>query len=166
MKLYFKLAYMCFLGIATAVIWYPFLHESGHYIAMVLLGGTDVNMQFFPSTFVSGGMVNPAKWHYAIIGLSGLFLPMTAFALRPKSFTVWFINEIVKCIVVFSWFLSVIAVVCMICGNEWRNDDIVTVVRTGGGSEATWLVICTTIAVVSAILLIKDRPWNKLESFF
>ncbi len=166
MKLYCKLAYMCFLGITAAVIWYPFLHELGHYIATVLLGGSNISIQLFPATFVSGEIANPTKWHYTVIGLSGLFLPMIAFVFNPKRFTAWFVNEIVKCIVVFSWLLSFVAIMCMICGNEWCHEDIVTVIRMGVGGEVTWLMVCATFTILSAILLMKDRPLVKLESFF
>ncbi len=166
MKLFFKLAYMCLLGIMVTVIWYPVLHEMGHLFASVILGGTDINVQLFPVPFVSAMMTNPTKYHYTIVGLAGLVLPMTAFVCRPKRFTVWFINEIVKCNVVISWLLSTVAIVCMICGKEWCNEDIVTVVKMGIGCEMMWLAACAFFVVLCSVLLIRNRPLEKLERFF
>ena len=75
-----KLFGILFFGLLTAVIIYPFLHESGHLIAAVLLGAEVLEFNLFPLPNILCNMANMSIVEKIIIGLNGLFLPIFFYA--------------------------------------------------------------------------------------
>ena len=80
-----KLFGILFFGLLTAVIIYPFLHESGHLIAAVLLGAEVLEFNLFPLPNVLCDMTHMRDISIIIVGLNGLFFPISFSAVMLKS---------------------------------------------------------------------------------
>ncbi len=80
-----KTAYLLLVGLLTAGILYPLLHEAGHWAATLLLGGEILEFHLLPrpNVLCELGKIGGAK--RALIGLCGMALPFAAaLVLHPK----------------------------------------------------------------------------------
>ena len=81
-----KLLGILFFGLLTAVVIYPFLHETGHSIAAFLLGAEVLEFNLFPIPNVLCNMKNLPDNRIFLVGLDGLFFPVLFAAVIQKVF--------------------------------------------------------------------------------
>ena len=74
MKLALIFFALLILGMVTVLIIYPFLHESGHSLAVVLLGGSVESFNILPVPYISCQMKEYNKIDFLIVGFSGMLL--------------------------------------------------------------------------------------------
>ena len=112
-----KTAYLLLVGLLTAGILYPLLHEAGHWAATLLLGGEILEFHLLPrpNVLCEVGKIGGAK--RALIGLCGMVLPFAAaLVLHPKRFTAWYVLLLLRGISAFALVLSLISVIGRDCG--------------------------------------------------
>ena len=110
MKDILKCAGLLAVGLFVAVIAYPFLHESGHFLAALFLGEKVVDYSIFPTPYVICKMSLLSEFNVVLIGLAGMYLPMIiTFIVRPKSFWLWYGVLVTKGICLLSFAISFIS---------------------------------------------------------
>ncbi len=166
MKWRLKLIYTCILCLMTAVVGYPLLHETGHFLAATVLRAEEIDMRLFPVPYVRCRLPTEDSLRYALVGFAGLTLPLLSFLLRPRRFTLWIVNECMKCAATVAWLFSCVAVVCLLCGVEWQGEDVIRVIQQGGINASACVALCTGVTLVCGALFFHGQPLKKAVNYF
>lgn len=165
-----KLFGILFFGLLTAVIIYPFLHESGHSIAAVLLGAEVLEFNLFPLPNILCNMANMGIVEKIIIGLSGLFLPIFFSAVMLKMFgnSFWnrYISFVLNGISLLASIISATAVIFFYLGNPIENEDVTQIlyISPNSGTIILILTIFSTIYLIIKIAL--DKTIQRCLAYF
>lgn len=164
--LYIKLMWMYAAAMAATVFVYPFLHEMGHYITAVLLGADVVGVGIFPLPYVALLIEDPMGYRQAAIGFSGLLFPMISFLIKAKGLSACTVIVTLRVVNMFAWLMSGVSVLCFALGYKWNDEDMVKVIESLGGYEAVILLVCVVFCLLCGCVLIRDKPINRMLSFF
>lgn len=158
MKDIFKCMGLIIVGLLTAVIIYPFLHEVGHLLTALLVGAKITDFNILPTPFVKCEVTRVSDFGKILIGLGGMSVPFSISILfKSKSFWLWYINLIVKGISVYAILLSAIAVFLYMNGVVWKGEDIVQVLQISS-KENYWLLAFALMTVWGFFIMIKEKP--------
>ncbi len=171
MKDLIKLAGILFLGLLTAVFIYPFLHETGHSAAALLLGTQVLEFNLLPFPNVLCNMTSISKIGIAFTGLNGTVFPIAfSFVIsrlsENKSFWIWYITFILNGIGLLSTAISVTAVFLFNIGRPIANEDITQILQFIPNSSFYVLLLMTAIAVRLIIKIKSDKPIKKCLAYF
>ncbi len=162
-----KFIRMFIVSLFTAVVLYPVIHESGHSIAVIMLGGKCLEFNLFPLPSVlcdASGMNNISL---IITGLAGLLLPfLLCLIFRGNSFSLWYMSVIFKGITALSMLISFAVTVMNMAGHGVANDDITKVLELWQGGGGILLCGEAAAAAVIVLLIVKDKPLQRLQSEF
>lgn len=167
MKEIIKCIGLLILGIFVAVIGYPFLHESGHSIVALLVGGKVIDFNLIPLPYVTCEVSNLNTTSMILIGLAGMFVPaLISVIVRPKSFWFWYCNLVMKIICFLSFAISFIAIVLYLFGVIIKNEDIVQVIDIW--NNGVFVLIITMVLSMIGIIrsIIKQKPLIKIMDYF
>lgn len=97
MKDIVKCVGLLLVGLFTAIFAYPFLHEAGHAVAVVLFGAKVIAFHVLPLPYVVCDTAGLNTVSMVLIGLNGMFCPTILSVLfRPKSFWLWYGSFVMK----------------------------------------------------------------------
>lgn len=167
MKEFLKMIALIIVGLITAIIIYPFLHEIGHSLVALLVGARIVDFNILPIPFVKCEASNVDITGQTLIGVGGIVFPFVlSMMLKSKWFWGWYISLILKGISVYSVILSIIATVLHINGNSWQNEDVVQVLHLF--PNGTWLLLAVfcIMATYGLIRLFKENVFSKCIDYF
>lgn len=92
-KDYLKILGLIVVGLGTAILLYPFLHELGHTLAVIVTGGKILEFQLFPLPNVLCELKEYTVFNTILIGFSGMVFPfLISVVPRRKSFWLWLCN--------------------------------------------------------------------------
>jgi len=155
------------VGLLTAAVIYPLLHEGGHAVAAALVGAEIAEFHLFPLPFVVCDISGVRAVGQLFIGGGGVLLPyLLSAALRPKNFWVWYVTVLVRGISLYAVLLSFIAVVCHMNGNSWTNEDVVHVLVAFPNSAGGLLVSLGSMGAWMCTRLVKERIFTRCMSYF
>lgn len=165
-----KLFGILFFGLLTAVIIYPFLHESGHLIAAVLLGAEVLEFNLFPLPNVLCDMTHMRDISIIIVGLNGLFFPISFSAVMLKlfgdSFWVRYVSFVLNGISLFASIISVIAVVFFYLGNPMNNEDVTQILHICPNSGMIIIILTISLIIYLIIKTILEKPIRRCLAYF
>lgn len=165
-----KLLGVLFFGLLTAVIIYPFLHETGHSIAAVLLGAEVLEFNLSPLPNVLCNMTNLRDVSITIVGLNGLLFPpffsVVILKLFGNSFWGEYISFVLNGISLFASFLSVLAVIFFYLGNPIKNEDVTQILHIYPDSGIAILIIAIFITIYLMITIILRKPIQRCLEYF
>lgn len=167
MKNFFKAIGLLLVGVFTAVIVYPLLHEAGHSLAAILMGGRILRFHLFPLPYVLCEMGLISDWGIGVVGLSGMLLPfILSIVFRFNHFWVWYSGFVVKGICMLSFVISLVAIACYMAGTPIENEDITQVLNLW--PEGTWFCLAVFLSqtCLSAFMLIKEHPLERCLKYF
>ena len=142
-------AMLLLLGLFTAVLLYPALHEGGHILVTLLLGG---------------GL---RHGELAAVAFGGVGLPLAlAMLLRPKHFPLWYVVQLVKGISVLAILLSLISLIGCKYGVIVENDDIMNAVRLWPEGRGVCLVLLCAGLLLSVGSICAARPVQRVGEYF
>ena len=168
MKSSIKIMAMLIIGLTIATLIYPFLHETGHSIATVLVGGDVIKFHLFPLPNILCNVATLSSTEKVLIGISGMLFPIVVSSLlfhSKKRFWLWYATLILRGICVLSIAMTIVATFLYTIGKPVINEDITTVLNI-----APNLVKATAIAsllVISGLIIIimKDNPVKKIGDY-
>lgn len=167
MKDTLKVVGMTLIGFFVALIVYPFLHEAGHSIAAVMLGGECVEFRLFPLPYMVCNAAGMESGSLIIVGLSGLLLPfLISLVIRSRFFYLWYASVLLRGISILSFVISAVVVLLHWGGVAVPNDDITQVLDLWQGG-ASW--IFAGALLFTAILItvtVRERPLKRIVSAF
>jgi len=162
-----KVCLMSLIGFFVALILHPFLHEAGHSIATILLGGQCVEFHLLPLPYMVCNAAGIGNIALVIIGLSGYILPfLLAVVIRRKFFYIWYGRLILRGISILSFVISAAVVLLGWCGITVPNDDI-TQILSLWNSGAVWLLIGALVSVIFLVTITaKEKPFRRIAKAF
>lgn len=165
MKDFLKVILMSLIGFFVAVVLYPFLHESGHAIATVILGGECVKFILFPLPYMECNAAGIDNAALVVIGISGMILPFLFSAVMwSKNFYVWYTGLILRGISILSLIISACVILLRWCGIVVANDDITQVLSLWPNGEVWILVGALTLSASMWIIVLKEKPIRRIKN--
>ncbi len=167
MKEFVKILGIFFFGLLTAIIIYPTLHEGGHSLVAISVGAKVVDFTLFPLPNVMCNVFDIGNFKIGLIGLGGIFIPyLISFALKPKSFWMWYTNSIVRGISLLASSISIVNIVLWLNGISVPNEDIVQILNTLNGGAISFLIVFLLMLIYGISKIILSRPIKKISDFF
>ncbi len=167
MKASIKILGIFFFGLLSAVVIYPFLHESGHSFIALTVGAEVVDFHIFPIPSVMCDVLGISSLGLTAIGLGGIFIPyLISFVLRPKTFWGWYTNSIVRSISLLSIGISIVSIILQLNGISIQNEDIVQILNILSGGEILFLIGLTLLFAYGFIRMLADKPLEKISRYF
>lgn len=157
MKLTLRFLCLLVIGILTAIIIYPFLHESGHSLAVLLLGGRIKSFNIFPIPNILCQMKEYSKTDFFIIGFSGILLPCIISSFIPKrKFWLCYVKTVISFICLLSFLLGIVSAYLYQKGSKMQNDDITIILQNSPEYLPLCLVLLMVSTIISTVLFIKN----------
>ena len=158
-------AMLLLLGLFTAVLLYPALHEGGHILVTLLLGGRIREVRLGAAASVLCGGLRHGE--LAAVAFGGVGLPLAlAVLLRPKHFPLWYVVQLVKGISVLAILLSLISLIGCKYGVIVENDDIMNAVRLWPKGRGVCLVLLCAGLLLSVGSICAARPVQRVGEYF
>lgn len=155
------------MGVVVAIFCYPFLHELGHAIAVLITGATLYEFQIFPIPYVLCDNGEIGRLGNAVIGMAGMVFPFSfSMLLNSKRFWLWLFSFYLKGISALAFALSYVAVLCYESKIVWQNEDIIKIIELSGMSSSFWLVVMLTLFCLCASSIYFNKPIKRIENFF
>lgn len=167
MKEILKIIGLIMVGLLTALIIYPFLHEIGHSFVALLVGARITNFKILPIPFVECEVTNIGSAEQMFIGLGGIVFPFVlSMSLKLKWFWGWYANMILKCISIYSVILSIIATVLHVNEKSWQNEDIVQVLNLLPNCKWLFLVLLCLMCIFGVFQILHEKLITRCIDFF
>ncbi len=160
-KTVMKIGALLTVGILVAGVGYPLLHEGGHSLAALCVGGAVKDIRLLPTASVLCRMpTHPTG--IAAVGLGGILLPPAVAALLPhRRFWGWFVRYILLSVCLLSLVLALAAVGCFQVGVPLPREDVTQILRYAPQSlPYLYAVLIGTLTVVS-LLWARARPLSR-----
>jgi len=157
---------LLFLGLATAIVIYPFLHETGHSLATILCGGKVLEFHLFPLPNVLCDMSCISKSSMAIIGMSGMIFPLIiAIAFRKILFAIWYVSELIIGISAMAFVISILSIILFNFGKQSPNEDAIKIITLIPQSQIAIITIMAILTTISIFAIIKNKPKTRLFQY-
>ena len=168
MKEFRKVITMLLIGLAVAIVIYPFFHESGHSIATLIVGGDIVEYHLWPLPNITCNVGNVSVGGKVLIGVSGMLFPIaiTTFLFHPqKKFWLWYANLIFRGICLLSIAITGAAVFLFSIDKPVANEDITTVLNIA--PDLISAVSFASLLIFSGLIIMiaKDKPVKKIGDY-
>lgn len=162
-----KLFGLILAGWGTAIVLYPFLHETGHSLITLLVGGEVVEFHLFPLPNILCLLREQNTAEVVLIGLSGMLFPFAVSCLPScKNFWLWYVNWSLKGISLLSFLISAVIVIMFQSGTPVENDDMTRVMEAYPQGATMYLALFALLSVYVIWRMVEDRPINRLLSLF
>ena len=147
------------VGLFTAIVAYPLIHETGHILATILTGEKFISISWSPTPNVLCEMNSTDTAALAITSLSGMIFPMIIILPFAKSTGIIRLSALfVSGINVLAAVIGLLVVLLRMNGTVVQNDDITAFIGfTGWLFPALLIMIAMIIAAVLSLLLFKPR---------
>ncbi len=154
------------LGLLTAIIIYPFLHETGHAIATILFGGKVIEFHLLPLPNILCDVNSMSSVGMVTIGISGMLFPfLMALIINKKSFVLWYISQVITGISAYAFFISIIGLIMNKFGFQISNEDVIRVVETIPSSETFLFTTTIILMIISVWLFIYNKPIRRIFDY-
>lgn len=162
-----KYLWLLAIGIFTAVILYPFLHESGHLLLTLLLGGQIKEFSLLPTPNVLCDVGQISKAGIIIAGFAGAVMPfLISLICSSRSFTVWYILQIIKCISLLAFSISLTSLLGEKHGIIITTDDIINVLRFWPDGKGMCVFIVAALMLLAVYSIFAQKPLERIYSYF
>lgn len=167
LKIFLKMIGLIIVGLLTAVILYPFLHEVGHLLVALLVGARITDFNIFPMPFIECEVSDIDITGQIFIGLGGIVFPFVlSMILKPKCFWGWYASFMLRGISVYSVILSIVAAVLYINENSWQKEDIVRILHLFPNGTGLFLTVLCIMGVYGLIRLWKEKLFLRCIDYF
>lgn len=158
---------MLIVGLFTAVLLYPALHELGHSLATLMFGGKVIEFHLLPlpNMLCDGSSVGNAG--LVTIGLCGMLIPfLISISFKPKHFTVWYVMQLIKGISSLAFALSLISLCGRRFGFRIANDDIITALNFWPDGSTFFVITIIAFLLLAIYSICQQQPLKRLYKYF
>ena len=167
MKIVCKGSALAAVGLAAAVIVYPFTHELGHVVAAWLSGAQICEFHLLPIPNVLCKFDPMNIMSIILTGFGGILFPLMVTGVHPpKPFLLWYLWLSIKGICVWSLLLSLWELVFFQTELEIENDDIAQVLRFAPEYRAVYFAVIIAALTITAMQMTRSRPLKKCMEYF
>jgi len=157
-----KILLIFFIGLLAVVFLYPLVHELGHVLASLFVRAEVCQITVLPIPSVLTNTSDISNDALALIGFSGMILPMLIACAMPRRwFVSWYIRILLKGISGLSILISIVSIVFGINSQ----DDMMQVMRFWEYDKNVLLAILCTYFTLVSLSLFSDRPWQRICSY-
>lgn len=151
------------VGLASAILVYPFLHELGHIVALVLAGGEVVQVRFLPVPSVLCNMQNVGNGGSIFVGFGGIVFPaITALCMNGKGFVIWFLKIVLLGITVLAHIISIISLLM----NINVQDDMIKILKFWYYGKINLIFLLFAGMLIICMLIFAEKPYRRIEKYF
>lgn len=168
MKIFIRIVIMMTIGLLVAIVIYPFLHETGHSITTIIVGGEVIEYHLFPLPNILCNATRVSSMGKVIIGISGMVFPITITTLffhPKKSFCLWYANLILRGICALSIAITIVATFLYSVGNPVANEDITTVFNVAPNLIETTSIASLLVLSGLIIIIARDKPLTRIGNY-
>lgn len=155
------------VGLLSAILIYPILHEGGHALATVLFGGKVCEFHLLPLPFIICESSEVSLSGMILIGLSGILFPLLfSWVIYLKNFWVWLIGLYLNFICFLSFAISLYGCIRFINGSSIATEDITKVLELCPEKISAFVIglIVLIIGIVMQIIVSKPLQHCNIES--
>lgn len=165
MKTALKIGGLLTVALLVAGVGYPLLHEGGHILVSLCIGGAVEEVRLLPTASVLCRM-SPTPASVTAVGLGGILLPCAVAAMLPhRRFWGWFVRFILLSVCLMSLVFSLAAVGCVQIGHPLPQEDVTQMLQYAPQS-LPYLCAALTVALAAVILLwVRARPLTQCTAF-
>lgn len=161
-----KITGIFILGLFVIIFLYPFLHESGHFIAVLLSGAKLKAFHIFPVPYIACDLLSTTVLEQNLIGIFGMLFPFAiSFVYTFKNYWLWLISFYIKGISAIAFFISYLAILFYENGVVWMEEDVIKVLELTGQNSSVLLVVILMLLCVSIAALYNNKPFLKTLEF-
>lgn len=154
-----KAIWLLFIGLLTAVVIYPFLHELGHTLAAIIFKNRVCNFRLFPLPSVTCEMDSTDKFAFSVVGFGGMFFPYLLSVVFPKKhFWLWYLWVVISGICLLSFMISIVGIVRYKLGTPIANEDITQIMTRSEEYYVLFLVILIFLSAIRIAQIIHSAP--------
>ncbi len=158
---------MLIVGLFTAVLLYPALHELGHSLATLVFGGKVIEFHLLPlpNMLCDGSSVGNAG--LVTIGLCGMLIPfLISISFKPKHFTLWYVMQLIKGISSLAFALSLMSLCGRRFGFRIANDDIITALKFWPDGSTFFFITIIAFLLLALYSICRQQPIKRLYKYF
>lgn len=158
---------MLIVGLFTAVLLYPALHELGHSLATLVFGGKVIEFHLLPlpNMLCDGSSVGNSG--LVTIGLCGMLIPfLISISFKPKHFTVWYVMQLIKGISSLAFALSLMSLCGRRFGFRIANDDIITALNFWPDGSTFFFITIIAFLLLAIYSICRQQPLKRLYKYF
>lgn len=162
-----RLTGILLVGLLSAILIYPILHEGGHALATILVGGKVCELQLLPLPFVTCESSKINLSGMIMIGLSGMLFPLLfSWIIYLKNFWIWLIGVYLNFICLLSFAISLYGCIKFINGSPIANEDITKVLELCPEKISAFVIglIVLIIGIVMQMIISKPFQHCNVES--
>lgn len=162
-----KFIALILLGLLSAVLIYPTLHELGHALIAVIIGADVLDFSLFPLPSVLCSIDIANDFQVASVGLSGLFFPfIIGFTTPPRRFYTYYVWLALRFICLISFCLSLLSVILFNAGTPMERDDITIILRYTPQYTPIYVLILVSFSAVTFLQIIMSHPVSRCLQHF
>ncbi len=157
---------LLFIGLLTAGWIYPVLHECGHSLAALAVGGKVSCVSLFPIPYTDCILPSStAVWQWKIVGLGGLMFPLFfTWIISIRRFWIWLVGFYLHFICLLSFCFSAISCLLFAAGSPVAGDDVTQVLERGNGQYNVWIFLFLLFLIFLTVFrLAKAQPLSYLS---
>lgn len=167
MKFALKAIMLFAVGLFTATVVYPVLHEFGHSAAAITVGAEVTEFNLLPLPNILCDIAGTDNTGVVIIGFSGMTVPFLISALiKPKTFWIWYANYVLKGINALAFIIAVISSICFMTGNPVSNDDITQILALLSSGQYFCFFVSLGMVVPAIRTFLKEKPLDRCIRYF
>lgn len=155
-----KIFFIFALGLFTAIFLYPILHEAGHLISAIALGGKVTAFNLLPLPNIVCNVDGLGTNAVSLIGLSGLLFPLIFTTLvHAKRFWLWLIGIYFNFITFLSYLISLYGCITYACGKPIANEDITQIIDINPNAFAGLIILMLVLMSIVIFQIVKSKHW-------
>lgn len=157
---------LLFISLLTAGWIYPVLHECGHSLAALAVGGKVSCVSLFPIPYTDCILPSStAVWQWKIVGLGGLMVPLFfTWIISIRRFWIWLVGFYLHFICLLSFCFSAISCLLFAAGRPVAGDDVTQVLERGNGQFNVWIFLFLLFLIfVTVFRLAKTQPLSYIS---
>lgn len=155
------------IGLTTAILLYPLLHELGHVVASLVLGAEISNLKLFPLPSVMCKLNTSNVLYVVFVCFNGMLLPYMVSIIPPeKHFWNWYIWFVISGICLLSFVISIISIVSYRIGRPMANEDITQALIYAPQYHVLYIVVLVVLSLLRIVQIVHTHPIQRCLKHF
>lgn len=151
--------YIFLSGLIISIFVYPFLHELGHSILTLILGGKISGFSAFPIPYIECELNKVNDLKIIIAGIGGIAFPILfTIMIYSKHFSIWLLGLYLNIVCFLSTIISIYACIRFILSNPIINEDITTILMLTSGNAYMWIIVFAFLMIALTTQIILSHP--------
>lgn len=148
-----------FVGLITAALLYPILHESGHSLATILAGGKVTEFKLFPLPYITCETSAINTSGTIMIGISGVLFPLLlSWLIYMDNFWIWLTGLYLNYICLLSFSISLYGCIKYLAGAPVVNEDITKVLELCPETVGAWIFVFFMLILFELVQVVMSKP--------